>query len=188
MAGWYELSKSSDGQFRFVLKARNSEIILTSEAYKSLTSAKNGIASVQKNASDTSRYEKLESKNGKSYFNIKAANHQVIGVSQMYASAASRDAGIKSVQSNGVSDTIKDLTAPKKPDVKKPDVKKTDAKKPDTKKLDVKKTDTKKLDTKKADVKKLDTKKADVKKPDTKKADVKKPDTKKADVKKTGKQ
>ncbi len=30
MAGWFELSKSSDNQFRFVLKAGNGETILTS--------------------------------------------------------------------------------------------------------------------------------------------------------------
>jgi len=187
MAGWYELSKSSDGQFRFVLKAGNSEIILTSELYKSLSSAKNGIASVQKNASDASRYEKLESKNGKFYFNIKAANHQPIGVSQMYASATGRDAGIKSVQSNGASATIKDLTAPKKPDAKKADVKKTDAKKPDTKKTDTKKLDTKEPATKKLDTKKPEVKKPVAKKPDAKKADAKKPEVKKADTKKAGK-
>ncbi|MBD5752238.1 DUF1508 domain-containing protein, partial [Citrobacter freundii] len=29
MAGWFELSKSSDDQYRFVLKAGNGEIILT---------------------------------------------------------------------------------------------------------------------------------------------------------------
>lgn len=45
MAGWVELSKSSDGQFRFVLKAGNAETILTSELYKAMGSAENGIAS-----------------------------------------------------------------------------------------------------------------------------------------------
>lgn len=49
MAGWYELSKSSDGQFRFVLKGGNSETLLSSELYKAQSSAENGIASVQKN-------------------------------------------------------------------------------------------------------------------------------------------
>lgn len=29
MAGWYELSQANDGQYRFVLKAGNGEIILT---------------------------------------------------------------------------------------------------------------------------------------------------------------
>lgn len=33
MSGWYELKKSSNGQFRFVLKAANAEVILTSELY-----------------------------------------------------------------------------------------------------------------------------------------------------------
>lgn len=33
MAGWFELSHSSDGQFYFVLKAGNAEVILTSELY-----------------------------------------------------------------------------------------------------------------------------------------------------------
>ena len=44
MAGWYELSKSTDGQFRFVLKAGNAETILTSELYTVRASAeKRGI-------------------------------------------------------------------------------------------------------------------------------------------------
>ncbi len=110
MAGWYELSKSSDGQFRFVLKAGNAETILTSELYKSLDSAKNGIASVQSNSPDAARYEKKESTNGKHYFTLKAANHQVIGTSQMYASSAARDSGISSVQTNGPSAVVKDAT------------------------------------------------------------------------------
>jgi uncharacterized protein YegP (UPF0339 family) len=110
MAGWFELSKSTDGQFRFVLKAGNGEIILTSELYRSRASAENGIASVRANCSTDAAYEKKESSNGKHYFNLKAANHQVIGVSQMYASVQSRDNGIASVQQNGASTTIKDNT------------------------------------------------------------------------------
>ena len=111
MAGWFELSKSSDGQFRFVLKAGNAETILSSELYKTRAAAENGIASVQKNAPDDTRYERKTASNGKFHFNLKAANHQVIGSSQLYASEASRDNGIASVQTNGVSTTIKDLTA-----------------------------------------------------------------------------
>jgi uncharacterized protein len=110
MAGWYVLSKSSDGQFRFVLKAGNAETILTSELYKSLDSAKNGISSVQKNSPEASRYEKKESSSGKPYFTLKASNYQIIGTSEMYSSTAARDAGISSVQSNGPTITVKDGT------------------------------------------------------------------------------
>ncbi|MND58805.1 hypothetical protein D3C80_499750 [compost metagenome] len=110
MAGWFELNASSDGQYRFVLKAGNGETILTSELYKAKDSAKNGIASVQDNCASDERYEKKEASNGKLHFNLKAANHQIIGSSQMYATAQSRDAGIASVKTNGSSKTIKDLT------------------------------------------------------------------------------
>jgi uncharacterized protein len=113
MAGWFELSNSSDGQFRFVLKAGNAETIMTSELYKARNSAENGIASVQVNCASEERYEKKESTNGKFYFNLKAANHQIIGTSQMYTTSQSRDSGIASVQSNGSSTTVKDKTEPK---------------------------------------------------------------------------
>lgn len=48
MSGWYEVSQANDGQYRFVLKAGNGEVILTSELYKAKASAHNGIESVQK--------------------------------------------------------------------------------------------------------------------------------------------
>lgn len=111
MAGWYELSKSSDGQFKFVLKAANAETILTSELYKARASAEKGIASVQNNCAEDERYERKTASNGKAYFNLKASNGQVIGSSQMYASEASRDKGIESVKSNGATTVIKDKTA-----------------------------------------------------------------------------
>jgi uncharacterized protein YegP (UPF0339 family) len=110
MAGWFELSKSSDGQYRFVLKAGNAETILTSELYGAKASAENGIASVQSNSANEERYERKTASNGKAFFNLKAANHQVIGTSQMYASDGGRDDGIKSVQANGSTKTVKDLS------------------------------------------------------------------------------
>jgi uncharacterized protein len=110
MSGWYELNKSKDEQFRFVLKAGNAETILTSELYVAKGSAENGIASVQKNCASDERYERKTAANGKAFFNLKAANHQIIGTSQMYASEASRDAGIASVKTNGGTKTIKDHT------------------------------------------------------------------------------
>lgn len=110
MAGWFELAKASDGQFKFVLKAGNGEVILVSELYTGHAGAANGIASVQKNAADPARYEVKLASNGKHHFNLKAANHQVIGSSQLYATEAGCRAGMASVQANGSSTTIKDLT------------------------------------------------------------------------------
>ncbi|MCR2747216.1 YegP family protein [Limnobacter parvus] len=111
MAGYFELSNSSDGQFRFVLKAGNHETILTSELYKTKAAAQNGIESVQKNCGDAPRYDKKVAANGKHHFNLKAANHQVIGSSQLYASEAACDNGIESVKTNGKTTTVKDSTS-----------------------------------------------------------------------------
>lgn len=110
MAGWYELKTAKDGQTYFVLKAGNGETILKSEMYKTKASASNGIASVQQNSPEDGRYEKKDSTSGKPFFVLKAANHQIIGQSELYESAAARDNGIASVKANGPTTTIKDLS------------------------------------------------------------------------------
>ena len=108
MAGWYEKSTSKDGQFQFVLKAGNGEIILRSELYKSTASVDKGIASVRNNCGDDARYERLDSSNGKSYFNLKAGNNQIIGTSQMYGSTQAREKGIDSVKANGLNTDVRE--------------------------------------------------------------------------------
>ncbi|MBQ8512579.1 MAG: YegP family protein [Clostridia bacterium] len=46
----FELYADKSGEYRFRLKAKNGQIIATSESYKTKTSAENGIESVKKNA------------------------------------------------------------------------------------------------------------------------------------------
>ncbi|MBS5879830.1 MAG: YegP family protein [Clostridium sp.] len=48
----FEIYADKAGEFRFRLKARNSEIIAVSEGYKAKASCQNGIESVRKNAPD----------------------------------------------------------------------------------------------------------------------------------------
>ncbi|MCX7087698.1 MAG: YegP family protein [Methylococcales bacterium] len=110
MAGKFELKLAKNDEFHFNLLASNGQIILTSEMYKTKASAENGIASIMKNAADEARYSRLESTNGKPYFVLKAANHQIIGQSQLYESEASRDNGIESVKKNAPEAVLVDLT------------------------------------------------------------------------------
>ena len=109
MAGWFEISQNDNGKVSFVLKAGNAEVILRSQMYASMASAENGVASVQTNCGIDERYEKKEAADGRPFFNLKAANSQIIGTSQMYAAASGRDNGIASVKTNGVSKTIKQV-------------------------------------------------------------------------------
>ena len=108
--GKFVITKSANGAFHFNLKAGNGEIVLTSEAYNSKAACENGMESVRKNASEDSNYDRKESAIGKPYFNLKAANHQVIGTSEIYSSTASRDKGIESVKNNAAEATIDDQT------------------------------------------------------------------------------
>jgi len=100
MSGKFTVFTGKNGETYFNLKAGNGEIILQSQGYKDKAGAHNGIESVRKNASDAVHYEKKTSTNGKFHFSLKAANHQIIGSSEMYESERSRDAGIASVMAN----------------------------------------------------------------------------------------
>ena len=111
MAGKFEIYKDKAGEFRFRLKAGNGQTILASEGYKERGGVDNGVESVKKNAADEARFEKKTSTSGKPYFVLKAANHQVIGNSEMYESDAARDNGIKSVMSNAPEAASDDQTA-----------------------------------------------------------------------------
>ena len=46
----FEMYQDKAGEYRFRLKAKNGEVIATSEGYKTKASCENGIASVKKNA------------------------------------------------------------------------------------------------------------------------------------------
>lgn len=48
----FELYQDKAGEFRFRLKATNGQIIAVSEGYKAMSSCKNGVESVKKNAPD----------------------------------------------------------------------------------------------------------------------------------------
>lgn len=106
----YELKRSSKGQYHFILKANNGDIILSSEMYASKTSTENAIASVQANSSNAVQYEVKATHNSKPYFVLKTKNHQVIGTSQMYFSESAAKNGVDAVIKSGATTRIHDLS------------------------------------------------------------------------------
>ncbi len=107
----FELFRSEkSGEFYFRLKAKNGQIILSSQGYTTKSACQNGIDSVIKNSQDKTRFEKKETDAGKFRFNIKSTNGQVVGSSQNYESEAGRDNGIESVMTNAKDSEVKDLT------------------------------------------------------------------------------
>jgi uncharacterized protein YegP (UPF0339 family) len=105
--GKFVITKRTNGEFQFNLKAGNGQTILTSEGYTTKAACLNGVESVKTNSQDDSRFDRRESSNGKPYFNLRASNGQIIGSSEMYESTSARENGIESVKKNA-SDSIID--------------------------------------------------------------------------------
>ena len=107
--------KTTKAGFRFNLLATNGQVVATSQVYKSLRSAKLGIASVTKNAPiaeiEDQTAEKVEKKSmpkfevyadkaGKTRFRLKAKNGQIIAVGEAYETHKACLAGVASVKKN----------------------------------------------------------------------------------------
>jgi len=108
--GKFVITKRTNGDFQFNLKAGNGQVILTSQGYASKDGCKTGIESVKKNAPDDARYDRKTSSNGKDYFNLTSTNGQIIGSSEMYESTAARENGIESVKKNAPDAEVEDLS------------------------------------------------------------------------------
>lgn len=108
--GKFEVKTRKNGEFQFSLLAGNGQTILSSEGYSTKAACISGIESVRKNSANDALFERKVGANGKDFFVLKAANHQVIGQSQLYESKASMENGIESVKKNAPDATVDDQT------------------------------------------------------------------------------
>jgi uncharacterized protein YegP (UPF0339 family) len=129
----FEILLDSSGRFRFHLKAKNGQIIAVSQSYGTKESAQKGIASIKKNApvakiadlalekpmlDSTHRagivqdpiFEIQCNAPDKFRFHLKAANGEIIAVSQSYGTKESAENGIASVKKNAPMAKIVDQT------------------------------------------------------------------------------
>ncbi|MDP2269172.1 MAG: DUF1508 domain-containing protein [Archangium sp.] len=97
-SGKFETFVGKDGRHYFHLLAGNGEKILASQGYSTAASARAGVESVATNATSAQRYLQREASDGSRYFVLTAANGQIIGVSEMYATAANSARGALAVQ------------------------------------------------------------------------------------------
>ena len=106
----FTIFKGKDDQFYFRLTARNGEVILGSEGYKSKSGCKNGIQSVKDNAPSDDRYNRRESPGGQYYFVLVAKNGEPISRSEMYTTEQGRDNGIEAVKDTAPDAPVDDTT------------------------------------------------------------------------------
>ncbi len=97
-SGKFETFVGKDGQHYFHLLAGNGEKILASQGYSTAAAARAGVESVATNATSAQRYLQREASDGTRYFVLTAVNGQIIGMSEMYATAANSARGALAVQ------------------------------------------------------------------------------------------
>ena len=90
----FQVFRGLDQKYYFHLRAGNGEIVLQSQGYSSRAGANGGVSSVQQNGADARRYQVLPAADGKFYFVLRAANGQIIGRGQTYATKASAERGV----------------------------------------------------------------------------------------------
>jgi uncharacterized protein YegP (UPF0339 family) len=95
----FKISIIRRDQHTFSLTTPNGETLLqASERYGSRACLERAIASVRESARLEHRYDRRESQEGRHYFVLRAANGEVIGVSEMYASEAMMEKQIESLR------------------------------------------------------------------------------------------
>lgn len=112
--GKFVIRRTATGT-KFDLKAGNGEVIATSEVYSAIAACRKGVASVKKNAPIASvenqtkedytieknpKFEVYTDKAGEFRFRLKAANGEIIAVSEGYKALSGCLNGIESVRKN----------------------------------------------------------------------------------------
>jgi len=116
--GRYEVRPANDGTWYFVLESRNGRVIGISETYVSRSNAERGVSTVVRNVGNYldwqanrtgARFDVFRGTDGRYYFNLHAANGEIVLVSQGYSSEESAYNGTFSVADNGIFETNYDL-------------------------------------------------------------------------------
>jgi uncharacterized protein YegP (UPF0339 family) len=104
----FQIFKSlANSEYYYRLRAKNGEIILSGEGYKTKQSCQAGIASVKQNAPYDNRYDRKDSY--ASYtFNLRSGNYEVIGRGETYTSRSARENGIEAVKRDAPGAPVED--------------------------------------------------------------------------------
>lgn len=106
----FELRTAQNGEFYFVLKAANGGTIGVSETYVTKYNAERALTTVNKiinrmpsvfDAPSGAKFAVFKGIDAKYYFNLRAANGEIVMQSQSYSARSSAVGGVGSVQSNG---------------------------------------------------------------------------------------
>ncbi|MEO9147147.1 MAG: YegP family protein [Ginsengibacter sp.] len=102
------VGKNNEHYFRLINE--EGKVLLSSEGYTQKENLLNGIESVKKNIALADKFEMKTGENGKHYFNLKAANGQVLSTSAKWDSLEMRDTWMKKMKTEVPQAKVLELT------------------------------------------------------------------------------
>lgn len=105
----FQVKINENDEYHFNLVSDQEDLILRSESYSSQSACLHGIESVQSNADDEDRYERMVAEDGQFYFNLKAKNGEIIGTSPLYDTDSRRDQAIENLKVLATAGEIKNI-------------------------------------------------------------------------------
>jgi uncharacterized protein YegP (UPF0339 family) len=110
--GKFVINKKANGEFQFDFIDKKNKVILSSGGYTRKLMCIKGIESVRRNSQDNVKFFRKTSLTNETYFNLKAFNGKIIGVSKMFKDRFSRDKGIERLKKKAPNALIEDRSKP----------------------------------------------------------------------------
>ena len=104
----FVINKNTNGEFQFDFIDKKNKVILSSGGYTRKLMCIKGIESVKKNSQDSVKFFRKTALTSETYFNLKAFNGKIIGVSKMFKDRFSRDKGIDCLKKKAPNAIIED--------------------------------------------------------------------------------
>lgn len=104
----FVIKKKTNGEFQFDFIDKKNKVILSSGGYTRKLMCIKGIESVKRNSQDNVKFFRKTTLTNETYFNLKAFNGKIIGVSKMFKDRFSRDKGIDRLKKKAPNAIIED--------------------------------------------------------------------------------
>lgn len=106
----FVISKNSKGEFKYEFLDYHEQLIFSKSGYKNKITCLKVIESIKRNSQEDSRFYRKRTATNKCYFNLKSANGQILGISEIYADKTTREEIIQFVKITSVDATIEDFS------------------------------------------------------------------------------
>ena len=110
----FVISKTTNGEFKYEFVDNNEQLIFSKSGYKNRGLCMNAIESIRRNIKDDSKFYRKRTPTDECYFNLKASNGQIIGISKVFEDKASREETIQHIKIASTVAPVEDISKKQK--------------------------------------------------------------------------